>query len=126
MARILVIDDEPIIREYVRHVLSTEGHEVFEAGDGAAALATLEGHPAEVVVTDLYMPGMDGLEFARVLRRGTSRPAVVAMSGGGFGRQADVLDAATSLGAVAKLSKPFSQEQLLLAVDRALGKGTVS
>jgi len=120
VARVLVIDDEPDVRAVMRRFLGAAGHDVREASDGAAALGALAAQPADVVITDLYMPGMDGIELARELRKLPTRPAVIAVSGGGFGRQADVLDVAATLGAAATLPKPFTREQLLGAVDRVL------
>jgi len=66
---------------------------------------------------------MDGLELTRELRKLPARPAIVAVSGGGFGRQVDVLDVAATLGAAVTLPKPFSREQLLDAVEQALRQG---
>jgi len=123
MARVLVIDDEPDVRAVIRRFLVAAGHDVSEVGDGAAALGILAEHATDVIVSDLYMPGMDGIELARALRKLPSRPAVVAMSGGGLGRQVNLLDIAAELGAAATLPKPFTKEQLLGAVQAALGKG---
>jgi CheY-like chemotaxis protein len=126
MARVLVIDDQPDVRAVIRRMLAAAGHEVLEAGDGAAALGILAQHPTDALISDLYMPGMDGLELARELRKLPSRPAIIAISGGGFGRQVDVLDIAAELGAAATLPKPFTRHQLLGAVERVLAKGATS
>ena len=125
MARVLVIDDEEGIRTIVTKVLASAGHEVTEARDGAAAWAMLERQAVDLVVTDLYMPEMDGIELSQRLRQLPARPAVVAMSGGGFGRQVDVLEVAAHLGAAATLPKPFTREALLGAVARALSRQPV-
>ena len=119
----LVIDDDPGVRALIRRLLLEAGHDVLEAGDGAAALKLMEDHPTDVVVTDVYMPGMDGFELALKLRRMRVRPAVVAVSGGGFGSQVDMLDVAAQLGAAATLPKPFSKDQLLAALEQALARG---
>jgi CheY-like chemotaxis protein len=126
MARILVIDDEAGIRTMVVKFLATGGHEILEAADGAAAMKLLEASAhVDLVITDLYMPGMDGIEFTRRLRQVPSRPAIIAMSGGGLGSQVDVLDIAGHLGAVT-LAKPFTGERLLAAVRQVLGQGNAA
>jgi CheY-like chemotaxis protein len=120
MATILVVDDEPSVRMMVTKFLAGEAHLILESADGAAALVQLSSQHVDLVVTDLYMPEMDGIEFTRRLRQLVSRPAMIAMSGGGLGSQVDLLDIAVHLGAVATLTKPFTRDQLLGAVRRAL------
>jgi len=66
--RILVIDDNAAIRELLRLVLEEEGYEVIEAADGAEGLRRYQAEPTDLVITDLEMPGMDGLELLRALR----------------------------------------------------------
>lgn len=122
MARVLVIDDDVPARAVMRRMLEIAGHDVREAGDGAAALRLLNGQPADVIITDLYMPGMDGIQLARELRKLEASPAIVAVSGGGFGRQVDLLPMAETLGASVTLPKPFTGDALRDAVERALAQ----
>ena len=77
--RILVIDDEPMVREAVGRMLVAEGYAVDHATDGAAALALLDADPPDVILLDLMMPGMNGRQFLTVLRddRGSDVPVVV-------------------------------------------------
>jgi two-component system, chemotaxis family, chemotaxis protein CheY len=115
-ARVLVIDDEPFLRRVARALLEGAGHEVEEAADGAEGLGRYCARPAGVVVCDLFMPGVAGLEAIRELARLGAR--VVAISGGGHGG-ADLLDVTLAAGACAALAKPFTRAQLLGAVEAA-------
>ena len=81
MPRILVIDDEATIRELLRFVLEEEGYEVIEAADGAEGLQRYQADPTDLVITDLMMPGMHGLELLEALRRMVPTPALLAISG---------------------------------------------
>src|SRR5437588_8507496 len=81
MPRILVIDDNAAIREVLRFVLEEEGYEVIEAADGAEGLRRYQAEPTDLVITDLEMPGMDGLELLRALRQVVPTPALMAISG---------------------------------------------
>jgi DNA-binding NtrC family response regulator len=101
-------------------MLTRAGHEVRDAADGTEALRLLESSPFDLVISDLYMADVDGMELlARISQRGIRVP-VVAMSGGGYRSREDVLKMAASIGAVATLEKPFSVEQLVAAVQVAL------
>lgn len=121
-ARVLVVDDEDDLRSTLERFLTIRGYQVRGARDGRAALAALATAPADLVVTDLYMPGMDGMEFLMALRTLTPRPRVLVMSGGG-GVDHDMLETAEALGATGTISKPFDLSGLADAVKRALADG---
>lgn len=121
MANILVIDDEEGVRQVVAKVLEREGHKVTEASDGKVALSLMRDAHPDLVVCDLFMPEMDGVEVLRKLRRDHPQLSVVAISGGGYQGQVQLLDVAKKLGAVAVLKKPFELSELVGAVNRALG-----
>lgn len=112
MARILVVDDEPAIREVITSALSLEGHVVHEAAHGGEGMALLEREPVDLVILDIYMPTQDGLETLRALR--TTRPAlkILAMSGGGQVGRFEPLKIAEKLGADCTLEKPFDISEL--------------
>lgn len=123
MSRILVIDDEASLRQMIRRALETEGHEVVEAGDGATALRVIAETPIDLVITDVYMPNMDGIEFTIRLAQQTPRPGLIAMSGGGFMEKGSLLETARRLGAAATLAKPFSVQELLETTADILKRG---
>ena len=81
MPRILVVDDDAAIRELLHFVLEEEGYEVIEAVDGAEGLQRYQVEPTDLVITDLKMPGMDGLELLQALWHVVPKPALIAISG---------------------------------------------
>lgn len=121
MASILIIDDEPEILRVLKRTLESEGHTTIEAPDGQAALRRFAGQPTDLIITDIYMPHMDGIEFIIRVRETFPEAKVIAMSGGGHLSQDKVLGAASMLGADRVLEKPFSIEEVLEAVTRVLG-----
>ncbi len=120
MASILIVDDNPQLRRVLGEVLSCEGHDVTLAENGVEALEQYEGEPAELVITDLYMPEMDGIELLIRIRHGFPEARVMAISGGGYVAKHPLLDDARLLGAGVTLSKPFRHEEFIDAVERAL------
>ena len=121
MGRILVIDDDEAMRGSVRRILERDGHDVHEAQDGAEGLRVFETFAADVVVTDLIMPGKEGIETIMELREAAPDVRILAVSGGGVGLHHDVLSDAEALGADASLAKPFTVDQLRSAVAPLLG-----
>jgi DNA-binding NtrC family response regulator len=115
--RVLVVDDDAAVRYTLREILASEGLAVEEAADGAEALARWEAHPAPLVVTDLRMPGMDGMELLRRLVARTPAPRVVVITAHGSERQAVE---AMKAGAADYFKKPFENEELLAVVRRTL------
>lgn len=117
MARVLVIDDDEEIRTLVRHMLVSVGHQVEEAPDGMDGLRAFAKRRADLVITDISMPGMDGHEV--ILNFRTEVP-VIAISGGGPLPRDELLVKAAALGAAEVIVKPFEYRQLVGAVTRAL------
>src|SRR5690606_11386800 len=113
MAVILVVDDEANIRRMLVRLLEAEGYRAWEAADGAAALRVVEAEEPDVVLLDLAMPGMDGLETLAALRERWPALPVVMMSG-----RATLADAvrATKLGAFHFIEKPLTPEAVLITV----------
>ena len=120
MARILIVDDEPQVLEILARILERHGHTVLKAADGETALRMYAGNPTDVVITDILMPEMDGLELLIRMRGAFPEARIIALSGGGFIGKEEVLRDAVRLGAVGVLEKPFSPEGCLEAVRRAL------
>jgi DNA-binding response OmpR family regulator len=116
-ARILVVDDEAGVRGFLRKVLEDDGYEVIEAGDGKQALRQARAAHVDLVITDLVMPELEGIETIRALRREVPGVRIIAISGA-FGGQ--YLTMAQKLGAAAVLNKPVSAELLLATVAELL------
>ena len=120
LALIVLVEDEPAIREALARYLRTLGHDVPTAANGVEALKLLDQGRVDAVITDIRMPEMDGLEFVRALRKRQGDLPVIAISGGGMIPNELLLESAGLLGAVATLQKPFKLEQLRQAIDAAL------
>jgi two-component system response regulator AtoC len=114
--RVLIADDDDALRESLELVLSAEGYEVVSARDGAAAMALLEAQPVDVVLCDLRMPGMDGLELLPQLVRRLPGVPVLLMSAYG---SADLAVEAMRRGAYDYLAKPFQPSEVLLTLRKA-------
>ncbi len=114
MATILIIDDEEIIRVLLRSVLEAAGYEVTEAVNGRQGLALYRQRPVDLVITDIVMPELNGLDMLLELTREFLDAKVIAISGAG--EEKNVLDVAKLLGARQTFQKPFSMPQLLGAV----------
>ncbi len=122
MALILVVDDDDSIRKTLTHILKREGHDVFEAANGTAAVDQCRELMPDLTLMDIYMPGQDGIETIRALRKEVPDLKVVAMSGEQLELVgADVLKMATMLGAIGALRKPFDTEEVVDVVTEALG-----
>ena len=122
MARILVIDDDPEIRETVRRILASRGHTVELAQDGKVGIAALAQHVPDLVITDVFMPDQDGIETIIELRKAFPNLRVIAMSGGSTGGLMSLLDDMEAFGANATLPKPFTPKELIAAVNSVLGR----
>ena len=120
MASVLVVEDEKLVRRTLNKMLRAGGHDVTEVEDGQRALSYLERHPADVVVTDIVMPGKDGLETIAELRRRFPNAKIIAISGGAHSSRAGALKAAKALGADRILAKPFRQDAILAMVDELM------
>jgi UDP-3-O-acyl N-acetylglucosamine deacetylase len=117
MPTVLVVDDEGEIRTSLRGVLSDEGLRVLEAENGARALDLVRSEQPELVILDVWMPDLDGIELLRRLQDGDSQPQVIMISGHG---NVETAVQATKLGAFDFIEKPFSIDALLHVVNRAL------
>ncbi len=120
MARILVVDDDPYVRGAVRRVLIRWGHGVWGAADGVEALQMLEVLTVDLVLTDVVMPRMGGLEFVEQARRVGVQVPIVVMTGGGLASREELLRAARERGAVRTIQKPFSARELFETLDAVL------
>ena len=115
--RILVVDDEPPIRRFLRTALAAQDYRVEEVGDGEAALDFLKRNPVDLIVLDLGLPGMDGLEVVRQVRaQGSAVPIIILSSRDDEAGKVAALD----LGADDYVSKPFGVEELSARIRAAL------
>jgi CheY-like chemotaxis protein len=121
MARILIVDDEEMDRVLLAEVLRRAGHESLFASDGQAALKIWRDSKVDLVVTDIVMPGLNGLELLQTLKVEDPAALVIAISG----TSAEKLNKAARLGALAILTKPVDPEELLDEVSRALDENEV-
>jgi UDP-3-O-[3-hydroxymyristoyl] N-acetylglucosamine deacetylase len=122
-ATVLVVDDEERIRSSLRAILSDEGYRVVETGDAPSTLGIIAREDPSLVLLDVWMPGLDGIELLRQIKR--ERPSVpVVMISGHANIQNAV--AATRLGAADFLEKPFSVEGLMSTLRRAIGREAVT
>jgi DNA-binding response OmpR family regulator len=115
-ARILVVDDDVTVRDVVRRYLELAGHEVELAGDGEQALRSFAFREPDLVVLDLMLPGIDGLEVCRRLRQASAVPVVMLTA---LGEEEDRI-AGLQLGADDYVTKPFSPRELALRVTSVL------
>jgi CheY-like chemotaxis protein len=133
MQNILVIDDEPDVRDAVKRVLDRAGYSVRTMDSAVDVLAEFERIPTDVVITDIIMPKIDGVQAIETIRRAFPSVRIIAISGGGnFGITAyqptaitttAYLASAEQAGAHLVLTKPFESLDLIQAVETVLGVG---
>lgn len=116
--RILVVDDEPGIRELLSRTLTMSDYDVDVAGDGASAVDRLRSSQYDLLLTDIRMPGMDGLAVIREARRYHPGLPVIIITG--YSTESTAIEA-LNLGVSAYITKPFQRHQVLSRVARALG-----
>ena len=116
-ARVLVVDDEPRLRQLVTRIMARDGFECRDAADGAAALAVLDSWPAPLVLSDLRMPGVDGAELLRAVRERHPGTAVVMVTAVA---DVEVAVRCLAMGAMDYLTKPFHLEEVRARVRQAL------
>lgn len=123
MPNILIVDDDDDIRRVLRRILETDGHVVADCANGQDALLAMGTRRPDLVITDVYMPEMDGIEFLVRLREKDPDLPVLAVSGGSLATADFVLEDASQLGANAVLAKPFDIDEMRQTVRHLLGGG---
>ena len=121
MSLILIIDDEAPLRLLFQEVFIQAGYETVAVAGGREGLQWFARAAVDLVILDLFMPEMDGIECIREIRRKHPRTKIVAISGGLPGGGVDLLHVAKLLGADRALAKPFPHTELLAAVREELG-----
>lgn len=128
MTRVMIIDDEEDIRIVLKEVFTRAGFDVVVASDGNEGLNLLREQPADLVITDIIMPGSDGVETAYDIRMEFPKTKIIVMSGGGNLGPADYepsaisttayLASAEAVGADLTLTKPFDRDELIRAARK--------
>ena len=120
MARVLVIDDDLQLRKLLCKILSNEDYEVYDAANGIEGLELIERQPFDLVVTDIFMPGEDGLGTIMGICKNYPKIKIIAMTGGGSVKDVDFLKLASNLGAKKVFQKPIDTAVFLATVKDLL------
>ena len=120
MATIAVVDDQKVMRDMMAAALGRCGYDVVTANNGREARERLSEQEVDLLITDIFMPGEDGIEVLRQVRTIRSQLPVIAVSGGGQHIVGEVLSFARMLGAQKVLAKPFAVGELMEAVRTLL------
>jgi CheY-like chemotaxis protein len=122
MPNILVIDDDRTVLATIKVLLERAAHAVEVVDNGPAGLKLLGTRDFDLLIVDIFMPGMDGFETMKLVHQSRPEMPVIVISGFGLAseRQPDFLHMATRLGAVSSLHKPFQPLELMNAVDHSL------
>ena len=123
MARVLLVEDTKVVRFALAALLRDQGHEVTEECDGTAAIRATREQDFDIVVTDVFMPALDGLELIRYLRQVQPTLKIIAISGGGARHTPEyAIDLASKLGADIVMQKPIENDDLIASVDSLIEK----
>lgn len=122
MAKILVIDDEKVVRMAITYKLKKEGHEVIEAEDGEDGIEKYRKDPADLIITDIIMPNKEGFETIKDLNQEFPDAKIVAMSGGGATSSKNYLDIAKKFNVVDVFEKSFEWEEMIKIVRKIFPK----
>lgn len=120
MARILVIEDDEIMRDMLAQMMQREGYEVLTAENGRVGMERLEAQPVDLIISDIVMPEMEGMETISAIRRLDPGLPIIAISGGGRIPAGSYLQIATRLGATLAFEKPFDRATIVAAVRSCL------
>lgn len=122
MARILIADDEALVRNTLRRILELDGHAVIEAENGERALELFREDPCDLVIADLFMPVMDGLELLNELSQKFPDAKLIAISGSVYERRPRFLEIAGRIQSVRTLAKPFTASDVTAIVTETLSE----
>lgn len=120
--RVLIIDDEPSSLELLQRIFEGEGYQVVLAANGLEGVELFRKNPCDLVITDIVMPGKDGLQTILDLRQDYPELPFVAISGGGVIAKERYLTVAGYLDRVITLAKPFAVEAIVAAVEKLLAE----
>lgn len=117
---ILVVDDDDMMREFVKELLQLNDFEITEATNGKMALKKFRENPPDLVITDIIMPEMEGISFIRELREHNKDIPIIAMTGNVHGRMEEYLEISSQLGANEILHKPIQSNDFLDAINKLI------
>ncbi len=126
MARILLIDDDRLVRQLLRTVLEDVGHVVEEATDGRQGLKKFHQEPFDLVIVDIFMPRVDGLQTIIEMKESHPHMKSIAISGGGLTKEMAFLSYAKTFGADRIFSKPLDMKEFMKATEELIGPGVSS
>ena len=118
MNSVLIIEDDEFVQNMLKQTFERAGYEVATASNGRVGIQLYQSKPFDVVITDLIMPDMEGIETIANLRRGDPNVKVIAISGGGRNSPDDYLHLAEKLGAIKTFAKPVDRNELLKTVKQ--------
>jgi|ETNmetMinimDraft_33_1059910.scaffolds.fasta_scaffold149349_2 DNA-binding response OmpR family regulator len=118
MTKILIIEDDQEIRDLIQRLLDREGYDTITARDGIEGMEVFRSSAPDIVITDLLMPRMEGIDTIKEIRTINATINILAISGGGPAAPATQLEKARGVGATETLAKPFNPDELLNAVSR--------
>jgi CheY-like chemotaxis protein len=125
MACILIIDDDEAVRSATKIALDANGFDVVAVADGKSGVSAIKDRQFDAVIVDLFMPGMDGLETTKAIRKLSPLVPIIAVSDFMFGGKCPEMpnfqEMAAEAGALSTLYKPFRPKELLQAVQKAIG-----
>ncbi|NDV28381.1 response regulator [Desulfovibrio sp. JC010] len=120
MKTILIVDDDPKMLELLKHYLRKEEVNVLTAADGEEGLSVFDGKAVDLVIIDIFMPNMDGIQTILEMKQKQPEASILVISGGGEFTGLEYLKQAKALGAKEALVKPFSQDDFLTTVRSML------
>jgi DNA-binding response OmpR family regulator len=122
MTKILVVDDDGLVRTSIVRLLEEAGYQVVSADDGLRGMALFRSEQPDLVITDILMPEQEGIQTVTEMRKAKPDAKIIAISGGGRIGETDFLRIAQVLGAMAAIPKPFDPDELLALVKDCLAK----
>ncbi len=122
MQHVLLIEDDDSIRKLFRVMLERDGYRVTDVANGLLGLEAHAQDPADLIITDMFMPEKEGIETIMEVRKNDADVKIIAISGGGTQGSLDYLTIAKALGAARTLPKPVTREQLLTSVREVLAE----